>query len=479
MSKNILIIDDNYDSRQILSKILEGEGYNSFLASNEREALNILAKNKIDLILLDLKLGKENGFEVSKKLKHSDSYKNIPIVAISVSQLEEDIVNAINSGAIDFIGKPFNKRVLITRIRSILSIKEKEEQLIQLIEKTKHQQELLSQEAEFSKKLNQFLDMDAKRNFIRSIFPSFIGARLFTIFIIDDEKRSFKLFVSNHPNLEPNLIVPIEKNTIMYDALHKKKLIFLSHFSKSKYNSSRTSKYLTDIACSIPLISGDRTIGVLNVNDPEFRYLEEEDFKARIIRISQHLAVSIHNTLLFEKVKDLSMRDSMTGLYNFRHFLNALREEIEKAKKNKESLSCIMIDIDNFKQFNDNYGHQIGDLVLKELARSVYISIRSSDIPARYGGDEFIIILPRTNKELAIKLARRLMEVFNNIDIKIPDTEKKIKVTLSMGIASFPEDTTDMNELMKFADIALYKAKNSGKNRIVAYTEADKKTEMS
>jgi len=459
MSKNILIIDDNYDSRQILSKILEGEGYNSFLASNEREALNILAKNKIDLILLDLKLGKENGFEVSKKLKHSDSYKNIPIVAISVSQLEEDIVNAINSGAIDFIGKPFNKRVLITRIRSILSIKEKEEQLIQLI--------------------NQFLDMDAKRNFIRSIFPSFIGARLFTIFIIDDEKRSFKLFVSNHPNLEPNLIVPIEKNTIMYDALHKKKLIFLSHFSKSKYNSSRTSKYLTDIACSIPLISGDRTIGVLNVNDPEFRYLEEEDFKARIIRISQHLAVSIHNTLLFEKVKDLSMRDSMTGLYNFRHFLNALREEIEKAKKNKESLSCIMIDIDNFKQFNDNYGHQIGDLVLKELARSVYISIRSSDIPARYGGDEFIIILPRTNKELAIKLARRLMELFNNIDIKIPDTEKKIKVTLSMGIASFPEDTTDMNELMKFADIALYKAKNSGKNRIVAYTEADKKTEMS
>ena len=134
-----------------------------------------------------------------------------------------------------------------------------------------------------------------------------------------------------------------------------------------------------------------------------------------------------------------------------------------------------MIDIDNFKQLNDNYGHQIGDLVLKELARSVYISIRSSDIPARYGGDEFIIILPRTNKELAIKLARRLMEIFNNIDIKIPYTEKKIKVTLSMGIASFPQDTTDMNELMKFADIALYKAKNCGKNRIVAYTEADKK----
>ena len=479
MNKNILIIDDNYDSRQILSKILEAENYTTFLANDEKEALNILSNNKIDLILLDLKLGKESGFEVSKKLKQNDKYKNIPIIAISVSQLEEDIVNAINSGAIDFIGKPFNKRVFITRIRSILSLKEKEEQLINLIEKTKHQQELLSQEAEFSKKLNQFLDMDSKRNFIKEIFPSFIEAKLFSIFIIDDEKRSFKLFVSNHPDLERNLIVPIKNNTIMYDALHKKRLIFINNFNESNYDISRSNKYLTDIACSIPLISGDRTIGVLNVNDPEFRYLGEHDFKARIIRISQHLAVSIHNTLLFEKVKDLSMRDSMTGLYNFRHFLDALKEEIERAKRDNESLSCIMIDIDNFKQFNDNYGHQIGDLVLKELARSVYISIRSSDIPARYGGDEFIIILPRTNKELAFKLAKRLMDIFGKIGIKIPGTDQQINVTLSMGIASFPEDTTNMDELMKFADIALYRAKNSGKNRIVSYTKTDKESELS
>ena len=214
MNKNILIIDDNYDSRQILSKILESENYKTFLASNEREALDILSSNKINLILLDLKLGKESGFEVSRKLKQNNSYKDIPIVAISVSQLEEDIVNAINSGAIDFIGKPFNKRVLITRIKSILSLKEKEEQLIQLIEKTKHQQDLLSQEADFSKKLNQFLDKDSKRNFIKSIFPSFIEAKLFSIFIIDDEKRSFKLFVSNHSDLEPNLLVPIDRKKI-------------------------------------------------------------------------------------------------------------------------------------------------------------------------------------------------------------------------------------------------------------------------
>ncbi len=473
MNKSILIVDDDPDSRQILNKILKDDGYTPFLATNEKEAFQILSKVDIDLILLDINLGKVSGLEVCRQLKSTDEYKNIPIIAISVSHMEEDIVNALESGAIDYIVKPFYKKVLLTKIKSILSIKEKEEELIKLINQTTKHQKLLTQEAEFSKNLNQFLDMETKRNFIKEYFPDFLGARLFSIFIIDEEIRSFKLFVSNHPNLEYDLIVPIEKSTIMYDAIHKKEMIFIDDYSKSKYAKSHRKKYTTGIVCSIPLISGDRTIGVLNVNDPQYKDLEEYDFKGRILRISQHLAVSIHNTLLYEKVKDLSMRDSMTGLYNFRYFIDTLKKEIESAKKNHEALSCIMIDIDNFKEVNDNYGHQIGDMVLRELARSISLSVRSSDIPARYGGDEFIIILPKTSKTLAIRLANRLMSMFKNKEIRVPGTKEPIKVTLSMGISSFPEDTKDMDELIKIADAALYRAKNEGKNRIHVYSDAN------
>lgn len=165
---------------------------------------------------------------------------------------------------------------------------------------------------------------------------------------------------------------------------------------------------------------------MLNVNDPDDSDIERFDFEGRIVRTAGHLAVSLHNTVLYEKVRDLSMRDSMTGLYNFRHFLESLRYEIDQVRRHDEHLSCIMLDIDNFKSVNDNYGHQVGDLVLKELARSVSISVRSSDIPARYGGDEFVIILPKTDKTLALKLAHRLMKLFQ---------EKRLEYQLMVNLS--------------------------------------------
>ncbi len=478
MKKNLLIVDDDFDTRFILKKVLENEGYGVSLAQNEIETFDALAQIPINLILLDLKLGSTSGFEICKKIKNNINFSGIPIVSITVSQLEEDMIKAIEYGFVDLIGKPFNNKILTTKIASIIRFKEEEEQLrksrkelIRLNRYTSIQKDLLSQEAEFSRDLNQFLDAESKKEFIRERFPGFLGARLFTIFSIDENKREFKLFISNHEELPHNLVVPVDSESIMYEVLRSKKYLFLQDFNETRYKKNRREKYLTDYVCCVPLISGHRTIGVLNVNDPDSSDIDRFDFEGRIIRTAGHLAVSLHNTILYEKVRDLSMRDSMTGLFNFRHFLEALRHEMERAQQNEEHLSCIMLDIDNFKAVNDNYGHQAGDLVLKELARSVSISVRSSDIPARYGGDEFVIVLPKTDKSLALRLAQRLMRLFSGKSIRIPDGNKSIKVTLSVGIAEFPGDTGDMDELMKMADEALYRAKSTGKNKIVDYSQ--------
>ncbi len=478
MNKNILIVDDDFDTRFILKRILENEGYMIFLAKDEAETFEILSKNPMHLILLDLKLGTTSGFEICKKIKNNLNLASIPIISISVSQLEQDMIKAIEYGFVDFIGKPFNNRILTTKIASIIRFKEEEEQLkksrrelIKLNRFTSIQKELLAQEAEFSRDLNQVLDAESKKGFIRERFSSFVGARLFTIFSIDENTREFKLFISNHERLPANLVVPVNKDSIMYEVLRTKNHIFLKDFSRSRFEKSKRSKYTTNVVCTVPLISGHRTIGVLNVNDPNSEDIEGYDFEGRIVRTSRHLAVSLHNTVLYEKVKDLSMRDSMTGLYNFRHFLETLRQEVEDAQRSSEPLSCIMLDIDNFKTVNDTYGHQVGDLVLKELARSVSLSVRSSDIPARYGGDEFCIVLPKTDKTLALKLAQRLMNLFSEKEIRIPNQKERVRVTISIGIAAFPEDTRDMDELMKLADEALYRAKSRGKNRIVDYVK--------
>jgi two-component system cell cycle response regulator len=478
--KNILIIDDDFDARNILKRILTNESFSVYLASDAQEAFKVLEDKPVHLIILDLRLKGKSGFMVCRELKGNNAYSAIPIIAVSVSQLEEDILKAIEYGASDFIEKPINTRILIARVKSILALKEEEEnlrehrkKLLELIESTSKQKELLSQEAAFTQDLNQFLDAELKKAFIREELAPFIGARLFSIFTIDEYEREFKLFATNHKEIPPSFSIPIERDSVMYEVLKTKKYIFLNEFSRSKYKKSGSSDYSGDTVCVVPLISGDRIIGVLNLNDPVYENFDPADFEGRVVRISRHLAVSIHNTILYEKVKDLSMRDSMTGLYNFRHFVETLRVEVEKAKRYHEPLSCIMLDVDDFKNVNDRYGHQVGDLVLKELARSVSLSIRVSDIPARYGGDEFIVVLPRTDKALALLIARRLMRLFSGKEIRIPSENQTVKVTLSVGIACFPEDTTDMDELIKLADNALYLAKRDGKNRIVVTQQSE------
>lgn len=477
MKKNILIVNDDFDYSNVLKRVLEHEGYGVYIAQNEGETFDALSRKPIDLILMDLQPGDTRGFEICRKLKSDDTLlSSIPIICISILQLEEDLIKAFEYGFTDFITKPFTNRLLAEKIRSVLRFKEEEErlkksreELIELITITSKQKELLSQEAEFSRDLNQVLDAESKKSFIRERLPTFLGAELFTIFLIDENERVFKLFVSNHPDIPPNLIVPIDSESIMHEVLRTRNYLFLKDFSKSGYRRSSREKYTTDIVCSVPLISGHRTIGVLNVNDPGYTEPESFDFEGRIVRTSRHLAVSLHNTILYEKVKDFSKRDSMTGLYNYGHFLETLKGTVKRVKRQKEPLACIMVDIDDFKLVNDTYGHQVGDLVLKALARSVSISVRSSDIPARYGGDEFVIVLPKTDKRLAHKMAKRLVRVFSSREIKMPDGSMAMKVTISIGIAGLPEDTKDMNELMKMADEALYQAKREGKNRIIEY----------
>ncbi len=190
--------------------------------------------------------------------------------------------------------------------------------------------------------------------------------------------------------------------------------------------------------------------------------------------ISSHLSKNLRENReilqeLLKKTRDLSIRDGLTGLYNQTHFFQMLEDHLKKAKRYNEVFSLLLFDIDNFKNYNDNNGHINGSAAIKRVGYIVAETFRTFDISARYGGDEYVIFLPNTDKIGAFLAGDRLRERISNS--KFPGMEKQPQgsVTISMGIASFPEDADTRESILDKADKALYVSKESGRNKVTIY----------
>ncbi len=217
---------------------------------------------------------------------------------------------------------------------------------------------------------------------------------------------------------------------------------------------------------AIPLFTNDREVGILYVDAFKSRKFTESEVRLTSLLATQ-AAAAINNAQLHEKTRKLAIIDGLTGIYNYRHFRETLENEIKRANRYHHLLSLIMIDVDNFKKYNDAYGHLEGDILLTKIAYLITKHTRGIDIVARYGGDEFVVISPETDKNQAIEVAERVrIEI---VDKFFKKKEVYNKVTLSMGVASFPSDAVCVDDLIRKADIALYKAKRTKRNKVRAF----------
>lgn len=240
-----------------------------------------------------------------------------------------------------------------------------------------------------------------------------------------------------------------------------------------KYGIKPKTFYKTLYSISVPLKIGDEVVGVLNLSDKEksVPFTDEDMFvlnqfashAAMLIKLSECYSLS-------EQMRELSITDPLTGLYNRRYFDVRVNEEFMRAKRYNLPFSLAIIDIDDFKLFNDTEGHITGDHVLKELAIIMSSTVRANDIVVRYGGEEFAIIMPQTTSAEAYKVAERLRQAVKNL---IPPTWKhfpKHAITVSIGVAMYPESGETISELIKAADKSLYSAKIRGKDQTVVNT---------
>jgi len=245
----------------------------------------------------------------------------------------------------------------------------------------------------------------------------------------------------------------------------------------NKFDLADTSKIKVDginSLIAIPLIAERTIIGILYVDDFSARDFSQRD-EAILTLLGTQAAIAIEKMQLFEKAKKLAVTDGLTGLYNHRYFVKYLADEVRRAKRYAHELSVLIIDIDHFKNYNDTNGHIQGNEAIKKVTCVMKEITRTVDVLSRYGGEEFAIILPETNKHQALQTAIRICKSVEEAEVSGEEKQPLKKLTISVGVATYPEDATRASILVENADQALYQAKHEGRNRVIAFDE-DKNT---
>lgn len=245
------------------------------------------------------------------------------------------------------------------------------------------------------------------------------------------------------------------------------------HFEKSKtplyfpkLPEELRAKVGTCSLLTLPLFVGeDKLVGMITLfrNSKDAFAAPERNF---LIKLTRQLAIAIDKVLLFEFTREMSLTDELTGIYNRRYFAQRYEREVQRAARYNHSISVVMLDIDKFKHYNDTNGHLKGDQVISRVAALLESELRKTDILARYGGEEFVIILPETGSKQARIVAEKLRRRIESEDFAGQESQPGGQVTISLGLASFPEDASTSEILLQLADEALYAAKESGRNRV-------------
>jgi len=216
---------------------------------------------------------------------------------------------------------------------------------------------------------------------------------------------------------------------------------------------------------AVPMISRGRVVGVLNVESKDVGRLTERD-RELVSILASSAAMAVDNARLHTQISEMAVIDELTGVYNYRYFTERLSEERKRSERYELPLSLIMVDIDWFKKTNDTYGHEVGNAILKELVGVIKECIRDTDRLCRYGGEEFIVILPQTSSPDALLIGGRIRERVDIHEFGGYVGVPKLHVTVSVGITSFPDNGRNTDELISAVDAALYQAKGSGKNQV-------------
>jgi two-component system, cell cycle response regulator len=453
MTARILVVDDIAANVKLLDARLSAEYFDVLTAMNGRDALAICERAECDVVLLDVMMpGGMDGFQVCRLLKSNPATHHIPVVMVTALDQASDRVRGLDAGADDFLTKPVSDVALVARVRSLARLKMMTDEL--------------RMRAVTSKEIGiQNPEREA-------VSDRGLQGR---ILLIDDRPASHERIAAM---LNDEHVVEIESdpNDALFCAAEGDYDLVIVSLALKNFDGLRLCSQLRspDRTRDVPVLAiseGDSNARLvrgleIGINDYLMRPIDKNELLARV-------RTQIRKKRYTERLRDnvqlsieMAITDPLTGLYNRRYTESHLGSLLEQAASHKKPLTVLVIDIDYFKAINDTYGHDAGDDVLREFSLRIKKSIRGIDLACRYGGEEFVVVMPETDLTVATMVAERLRRRIATEPFPIQDGSRSIEVTISIGISALSREDTAA-KILKRADAALYRAKRDGRNRVV------------
>ncbi len=480
---DILIVDDMPDNLHILSQTLKRLGYKVRAVMDGELALTAAQAATPDLIMLDVDMPGMDGYETCRRLKADARTTDTPVIFISALGDVTAKVKAFEAGGVDYVTKPFHIEEVQARIETHLALRKLQKELEQTNwvleqrlkdlsaarEAEREQHQLAETLRDTIAALNSSLNYEEVLNLILDNLGKVVPHHSASLALVD-EKGMVQVERTRGYTEEEGVVVcsfshiPARSHYIWRHVIETCQPVFvLDTGQDAEWAAQPLLPWARSYACAPTVVKG-KVIGFLNLESRQPGYFSENHIW-RLQAFADQAAVAIEKARLFDETQRLAITDGLTGVFNRRHLLLLCEQEYERTRRFRHHLSVIMADIDHFKLVNDTYGHPTGDLVLQTLARLFQENLRTVDLLGRYGGEEFLLLLPETNYEQAMAAAERLRA---QIELAHTSEISPVAVTISLGVASGEAtDSLTLNALIKLADDALYAAKAAGRNRAV------------
>jgi two-component system cell cycle response regulator len=474
----VLVADDSPLVLRLLEKLLSTAGLDVVTARDGLEAVEKAFNEDVSLVILDVMMPRMNGYQACRLLKSTPATRDLPVVILTSRDQAADRFWSMETGADQFITKDSEPAKIVSLVLEILE--KQGARPPRAMEKGRDSVDILSQVNELlDRKLYELTILSeigqvSRLGHFDETFTSVMGVITRVVdfslgafaFVEDDDLQA--VLMLRHPVAQA--VVEEAKSRLLADVAKRREGAPFTRVQARLFTPSGPEAAVAEetslegFAC-FPVVRNHELAAVLAVAGRASSHMGVEA-ESLMGKVAQHAHIVLENSRLFERIKNLSMRDSLTELFNHRHSIELLASELQRVGRYAGGIGVLMIDIDHFKAINDLHAHQAGDLVLREISRRLREGLRTVDVLGRYGGEEFLVVLPQTAEADTRSTAERLRRAIGETPFRVGT--KEFVVSISIGVAAYDSTGADNPDAMiREADAALYRAKQGGRNRVV------------